>query len=96
MPDLESLQAQLQYHFNNANLLKEALTAAGAAVSDLNTDGPVSGNKRLALIGDAVLRLSVLDEWYPDGGSTGKLQMTNPVRVTRRVADAAKRLAITW
>lgn len=76
MPDLESLQAELQYHFNNANLLEEALTAAGAAVSDLEVNGPVSGNKRLALIGDAVLRLSVLDEWYPGGGSTGQLKMT--------------------
>lgn len=72
MPDLKSLQSRLQYSFNNANLLEEAMTAAGAAVSDPNTDGPVSGNKRLALIGDAVLRLSVLDEWYPNGGSTGK------------------------
>ena len=71
MSDLQTLQTQLHYSFKNAHLLEEALTAAGASVSRADVDGPASGNKRLALIGDAVLRLSVLDEWYPGGGSTG-------------------------
>lgn len=78
MSDLDSLQARLHYSFKDASLLEEALTAAGAAVSSHTVDGPVSGNKRLALIGDAVLRLSVLDEWYPAGGSTGKLRDGSP------------------
>lgn len=72
MSSLESLQARLHYSFKDASLLEEALTAAGAAVSSSEMDEPVSGNKRLALIGDAVLRLSVLDDWYPCGSSTGK------------------------
>jgi ribonuclease-3 len=76
MSDLDSLQARLHYSFKNASLLEEALTAAGAAVSSRDVDGPASGNKRLALVGDAVLRLSVLDEWYPAGGSTGKSEIS--------------------
>ena len=81
MSDLESLQARLHYSFKNASLLEEALTAAGAAASSRNVDGPVSGNKRLALIGDAVLCLSVLDEWYPGGCSTGKSEMAHRARL---------------
>lgn len=96
MSDLESLQARLHYSFRDANLLEEALTAAGAAVSSREVDGPVSGNKRLALIGDAVLRLSVLDEWYLGGGSTGKLEMAHCARLTLCIADAAKRLVTIW
>jgi hypothetical protein len=59
-------------------------------------DGPVSGNKQLALDGDVVLRLSVLDEWHLGGGSTGKLMITHRARLTLYVADAAKRQAATW
>jgi dsRNA-specific ribonuclease len=96
MFDLEPLQAQLHYSFRDATLLEEALTAAGATVSSCDVDGPVSGNKRLALIGDAVLRLSILDEWYPGGDSTGKLKMTHHTWLTRCMADTAKRSATTW
>lgn len=80
MSDLESLQARLHYSFKNASLLEEALTAAGAAVSNGEVNEPVSGNKRLALIGDAVLRLSVLDEWYPGGATTGKSETAHRAR----------------
>jgi len=68
----ESLQRQLQYSFHNTHLLEEAFIADGAVNSRNDLDGPPSGNKRLALIGDAVLRLSVLEEWFPSGGTTGE------------------------
>ncbi|KAK7177423.1 RNase [Paraphaeosphaeria sporulosa] len=94
MSDLESLQARLHYTFKNASLLEEALTAAGAAVSSREVNGLVSGNKRLALIGDAVLRLSVLDEWYLGGASTGNEEagheMVKDVGTNDRLQDVAK------
>jgi ribonuclease-3 len=62
MSDLQSFQNQLHYSFENACLLEEAFVADGAAVLRDDVEGPRVGNKRLALIGDAVLRLSVLDE----------------------------------
>ena len=31
------------------------------------------GNKRLAMIGDALIRLAILDDWYPNGATIGKL-----------------------
>ncbi|PSN58933.1 ribonuclease III [Corynespora cassiicola Philippines] len=70
MAHLQSLQDKLGYHFINSNLLDEAFIAAGASVSRTDIEGPVQGNKRLALVGDAVLRLCVLDEWYPEGADT--------------------------
>lgn len=78
----ESLQRQLQYSFHDTHLLEEAFIADGAVKSRNDVEGPLSGNKRLALIGDAVLRLSVLEEWFPSGKNTGKrifafLQVTN-------------------
>jgi len=30
------------------------------------------GTKRFDLVGDAVLRLVILDEWFPSGAGTGK------------------------
>ena len=68
----KSLENQLKYSFHNIHLLNEAFIAAGAVKSRPDVEGDISGNKRLALIGDAVLRLSILEEWFPSGESTGK------------------------
>ena len=68
----KSLENQLEYSFHDVHLLNEAFVAAGAVKSRPDVEGDVSGNKRLALIGDAVLRLSILEEWFPSGESTGK------------------------
>lgn len=71
MPNYESLQDRLGYHFDSLALLGQAFIAAGAPTSRGDVEGPTKGNKRLALVGDAVLRLCVLDEWYPDGTDIG-------------------------
>ena len=68
----KSLENQLEYSFHDVHLLNEAFVAAGAVKSRPDVEGDVSGNKRLALIGDAVLRLSVLEEWFPSGESTSR------------------------
>jgi len=67
MAHFESVQVKLGYDFIDSNLLNEAFIAAGAPVSRSDVKGPTQGNKRLALVGDAVLRLCILDEWYPTG-----------------------------
>ncbi|KFY92573.1 hypothetical protein V498_04858 [Pseudogymnoascus sp. VKM F-4517 (FW-2822)] len=54
----------IEYHFTNPQLLAEAFEAAG--VSELHK----GGNKRLALVGDALIRLAILDRWFPSGAST--------------------------
>jgi ribonuclease-3 len=62
----------LQYHFSNRELLDEALLAAGASVSRKDVQGDAQGNKRLALLGDSVLREAVLEPWYSSEESTGE------------------------
>lgn len=62
MADVTVIQQITGYHFRDTDLVQEALTAAGA--------GPHS-NKRLALVGDALIRLFSVDSWYPSGTSTG-------------------------
>lgn len=63
----------IDYHFANPEMLKEALQAAGASVSDKSVGDDREGNERLALVGDALLRLVILDDWYLGGTSTGKI-----------------------
>lgn len=73
--DLVAVEDLLQYHFQAAHIAEEALTAAGVATSSDSskaTKSKLYGNKRLALLGDALIRLSVVDEWYPSGSSPGK------------------------
>ncbi|KAF2448451.1 ribonuclease III [Karstenula rhodostoma CBS 690.94] len=66
MADAKTFQSHINYQFHNCSLLEEAFLSAGASVSDTNVQGPKKGNKRLALVGDAALRLAVIDEWFKD------------------------------
>lgn len=70
----KKLGEDIGYVFDSKDLLEEALLAAGASTSSKEIDGLKQGNKRRALVGDAVLRLVVLDEWYPSCTATGKVQ----------------------
>lgn len=57
----KKIEERLQYRFKDLRLLKEALVAQGSKPSTKRTDGRKHGNKSLALIGDAVFRLVVVD-----------------------------------
>jgi ribonuclease-3 len=70
MENQAALENIIKYHFANPQLLQEALTAEGASQSSQGPAG--NGNKRLALVGDALLRVVILDRWYPCGASTGE------------------------
>jgi ribonuclease-3 len=72
MARVEAIDDIIGYHFNRKELRNEAFLAAGASVSQKAVQGPVEGNKRLALVGDAVWRLVLLDQWYPRGSDTGE------------------------
>lgn len=66
-------EALTGYTFNNAELLWEAEQASGSNAAYLYPEG----NKRLALIGDAVLRLVVLDDLRPQNMTRGKDKHTH-------------------
>lgn len=65
------LEDSIGYQFKDLDILKEGFVAAGASSAVKDTHVSLEGNKRLAFVGDAVLRLIVADEWFPSGTSTG-------------------------
>ncbi|GAD99410.1 hypothetical protein SNOG_02027 [Paecilomyces variotii No. 5] len=64
------LENSIGYHFKDLDLLNEAFLAAGASSAENYTYPSFDGNKRLAFVGDSVLRLMVADEWFPSGTGT--------------------------
>lgn len=60
---MDELQDRIDYRFRSVQLLEEALHTAGTS--------PLQGNKRLALVGDSVLSISILDGWYDSKKNTG-------------------------
>ena len=60
------IQDILNYTFTKRELPCEATLAAGAALQK-DVDGKVAGNKPLALIGDALIRLDVATRAYNRG-----------------------------
>ncbi|KAH8727339.1 ribonuclease III domain-containing protein [Phaeosphaeriaceae sp. PMI808] len=81
----------LKYQFLNRDLLSEALLAAGASTSSKDIHGDVQGNKRLALLGDSVLREAVLEPWYSTNESTeeGSNKVKNLCR-NRKLSQVAQ------
>ena len=67
--DESYLQNIIKYHFSNPNLIHEALLAPGASLSE-SIEGDTRGNKRLALLGDALISLDIADRWHETGAST--------------------------
>ncbi|KAF2763674.1 ribonuclease III [Teratosphaeria nubilosa] len=57
------LEQVANYTFHDDNLLNEAIDTTGLR--------SFQSNQRLALLGDAVLKHVILDEWYPTGTSKG-------------------------
>jgi ribonuclease-3 len=70
MDGKEKIQRLLQYEFRDKELLEEALTAAGQTPSPVGRNTRGHGNKALALIGDALLRLIVVDDAIRGGANT--------------------------
>lgn len=66
-----AVEAIIGYQFNDPSLLTEALQASGSPVRSAGTRAIPDGNKRLALLGDTVLKLALLDHWYEAGHPRG-------------------------
>lgn len=67
----EEVQAILGHQFTNPQLLLEALKAAGSGFTSYHNRSAVDGNKRLAHVGNALLRITLLDDWYQSGAERG-------------------------
>ena len=58
------VEAIIGYTFNDPLILWEALQAAGSGTCSAGTRRFADGNKRLAMLGDAILKLVLVKDWY--------------------------------
>ena len=92
-PTVRKLQSKIGYTFKNPQYLWEAVQAPGSVLhadevlsagTDRHSAGLQefpNGNKRLALLGDTVLKLALLEDWYKGQESRGTAMSTyNPER----------------
>ena len=75
-PTIRKVQSRIGYNFKKAPYLWEALQAPGSVVRSGEIEGAGTeyhsvgfqrfpdGNRRLAVLGDAVLRLAIVEDWY--------------------------------
>lgn len=64
------------YEFEDRFLLWEALQAAGSGVVSAGGHRFIDGNKTLAMVGDTVLKLVLIEDMYQGGHSRGQIQST--------------------
>ena len=81
---LDAAQAAIDYQFRDTSLLWEALQAAGSGASIIG--GMIvargDGNKKLALIGDAVLKLVVMCDLRERRTDRGTVHPTFPFGIS--------------
>ncbi|EHK50582.1 hypothetical protein TRIATDRAFT_83455 [Trichoderma atroviride IMI 206040] len=87
------IQSILQYHFKDPALLKEALHAGSSTSSTSRQGGREHENKALAMIGDAVLRLVVVDDGIV-GGKTR--QSCHQIWVAETSNPALSTIFVKW
>jgi ribonuclease-3 len=74
MASTKALEDKIQYHFTNRALLQEALLTSGNDHQCNAVEVGKPANKRLALLGDAVLRLAIVDHWWEQGDTSRRMQ----------------------
>jgi len=62
--DTQRAQEIILYKFRDLSYLIEALHAPGAGCNCINGRNTSDGNRRLALLGDSVMKVVLLDGWY--------------------------------
>ena len=63
------------YNFSDPLILWEALQAAGSGVTSAGIRRFPDGNKRLAVLGDTILKLVLVGHWYDSAGVRGIVGM---------------------
>jgi dsRNA-specific ribonuclease len=75
---ISRIQSAIGYTFSKTSLLREALDTTG-----LRTAEP---NQRLAMLGDALLKMILLDDWYASDSAKGTTRATE-FQVKGHLAD---------
>jgi len=83
------MQVILQYQFTNPDLLEEALESPGSGVSCVGDSHRhfTDGNKGLATVGEAVMKLVLKDQCYLFKIPEGKFSFSVPDLEERASAD---------
>ena len=68
---IQGVENIIGYNFNDPLILWEALQPAGSGVISAGSRLFLDGNKRLAMLGDAVLHVALVDDWYGGAGTRG-------------------------
>ncbi|KAK5676285.1 hypothetical protein LTS10_011097 [Elasticomyces elasticus] len=76
-----------RYRFKDPDRLREAL--------HISASGGLHSNRRLALVGDSVLRQILIDNWYPSGAKNGRASsILTEVASNASLAAVANRIGI--
>lgn len=70
--DIVYVETTIRYKFKDVNYLIEALTAAGPDAASEDIVKFLDGNRRLALLGDSIIKLVLLNTWFTTGRSRCK------------------------
>lgn len=65
----QELERKIGHIFADPNLLWEALQAHGNGVVQIGIRKVQDGNKKMAMLGDTILQLAVLRDWFDSGDS---------------------------
>ena len=68
---VNDIQLRVGYDFQNPGPLLEALRAAGSGLNLSQSHATIDGNKRLAQLGSAAMKMVVLGDWYNSGAARG-------------------------
>ena len=71
---IQGVENAINYQFNDHALVWEALQAAGSGVTSINGRPLTDGNKRLALLGDAIMNVALVEDWYEGLAPKGCIQ----------------------
>ena len=68
------VESIIGYCFTDPLILWEALQATGSGISVAGTRRFPEGNKRLAVLGDTILKLVLVEQWYHSTDVRGTLE----------------------
>ena len=68
---IQAVEAMINHQFQDPDVLWEALHVPGAIVRDGGGRNYAEGNKRLAFLGDFIMKAALSSQWYTTGDTRG-------------------------
>ena len=74
---LREVQVIINYHCHDTHFLWEALQACDTYCDCTGMLIPPDGNERLTVVGDAALKLALMEDWYHTGLIKGRAALVS-------------------